>query len=49
MSVLNSQDPIPIEIPEEDLSIRDTYALVLKAIDADDENTDQYLEYLKES
>ena len=33
-------------ITEGELTPRDTYAAVLKAIDADDENPDQYLEYL---
>lgn len=35
-----------METPQADISVRDTYALVLKAIDADDENPDQYLNYL---
>lgn len=37
------------ELLDMDLSVRETYATVLKAIDADDENPDQYLEYLKDA
>lgn len=33
----------------EDSGPRSAYAAVLKALDRDDENTDQYLEYLNES
>ena len=32
-----------------DLLPREAYAVVLQAIDADDEDTDQYLDYLKDS
>lgn len=33
---------------EDEESPRSRYAAVLKAIDSDDENTDQYLEYLND-
>lgn len=37
------------ELLEVDHSVRETYRAVLKAIDASDENPDQYLEYLKDA
>lgn len=37
------------QIRDDDFSPRETYARVLKAIDKDDENPEQYLEYLKDA
>jgi hypothetical protein len=37
------------EMLETEMPIRETYASVLSAIDRDDENPDQYLEYLEDA
>lgn len=36
------------ETPDDDFDPRETYAAVLEAWDADDENPEQYLDYLRE-
>jgi hypothetical protein len=36
------------EVGDDEDSVREWYPIVLKAIDQDDENPDQYLEYLED-
>ena len=37
------------EMLEGESAVRETYGTILKAIDQDDENPEQYLEYLKDA